>query len=676
MGVKIAERNIITFLCAAVIVMCSAGFVYAESVQYEDLADSYEDKTVILSSNDVHGAIDGYQYIAGLRDELNRRGADVYLVDAGDYSQGDINVAWDKGMSAVNMMNAAGYSVATLGNHEFDYGREQLLSSVDKANFSIICGNVIDKETKKTLLKNTETIKNGELLIGFIGLETPETMDNSLPGILDGLTFLDDTTDPKIFEKAAEDVRSLKDDGADVVIALSHLGTLERSIPCRSYDLWDAFNKDPEKNDLDLIIDGHSHTVLTEGEHGEPIMSTGTRFENVGVTVIDEKKEKIEKRFLYKIDDVKAKEWSNASVKAEADRILEEVDEYYSVKIGRSEYELNGQVSKKEAAEQGLVYPNGNRDGETNTGDLAADALRAMALRAYEEGVSYDVDSDHIIGIMNGGAIKNGIPKGEITKRDVYNCTPYRNTICGVYMKGSVLLEAMEASTQTMPNQINAFPQVSGMEYTIYTGRNYYPLDDPYPGSVWHGPKEIRRVKITSINGKPFKKDDKYLVMMNSFCAGGGDTYYLFGQTEDQFDTGVITADALIAYIEGDLGGVIGEEYADLTGSGRIKVSTDSQEKSANPMKVKVTNKTVKYKKVKKYAVTVKPFKVSRAVGKVAYKKTGGSKRLTLNKKTGTVTVKRGTKKGTYKITVKVTAAGDDDYKAKSKTVTAKVRVK
>ena len=676
MGVKIAERNIITFLCAAVIVMCSAGFGYAESVQYEELADSDADKTVILSSNDVHGAIDGYQYIAGLRDELNRRGADVYLVDAGDYSQGDINVAWDKGMSAVNMMNAAGYSVATLGNHEFDYGREQLLSSVDKANFSIICGNVIDKETKKTLLKNTETIKNGELLIGFIGLETPETMDNSLPGILDGLTFLDDTTDPKIFEKAAEDVRSLKDDGADVVIALSHLGTLERSIPCRSYDLWDAFNKDPEKNDLDLIIDGHSHTVLTEGEHGEPIMSTGTRFENVGVTVIDEKKEKIEKRFLYKIDDVKAKEWSNASVKAEADRILEEVDEYYSVKIGRSEYELNGQVSKKEAAEQGLVYPNGNRDGETNTGDLAADALRAMALRAYEEGVSYDVDSDHIIGIMNGGAIKNGIPKGEITKRDVYNCTPYRNTICGVYMKGSVLLEALEASTQTMPNQINAFPQVSGMEYTIYTGSEYYPLDDPYPGSVWHGPKEIRRVKITSINGKPFSKDDKYLVMMNSFCAGGGDTYYLFGQTEDQFDTGVITADALIAYIEGDLGGVIGEEYADLTGSGRIKVSTDSQEKSANPMKVKVTNKTVKYKKVKKYAVTVKPFKVSRAVGKVAYKKTGGSKRLTLNKKTGTVTVKRGTKKGTYKITVKVTAAGDDDYKAKSKTVTAKVRVK
>ena len=102
-------------------------------------------KTVILHSNDVHGAITGYACIAALKTDYESRGAEVILVDAGDYSQGTTNVSTTKGADAVAMMNAAGYDVVTIGNHEFDYGYEQLMDNMSKAEFKVVCADVFDK---------------------------------------------------------------------------------------------------------------------------------------------------------------------------------------------------------------------------------------------------------------------------------------------------------------------------------------------------------------------------------------------------------------------------------------------------------------------------------------------------------------------------------------------------
>ena len=661
-------RRVLIAICAAVMVVCTAAAAYAEP-RFETFADSYEGKTVILQTNDVHGAIDQYMYLAGVKNELKKRGADVYVVDSGDFMQGSIYVSWDTGASAVTMMNAAGYDLVTIGNHDFDYNWNMMMEDLKARNFKVICDNISEDSTGKPLFDGTEMITNGGLKIGFFGIDTPQVKTESLPINTEGLTVLDNDTTPKIFDQAAADIESLRKDGADIVLALSHLGVDQAAAPYRSYDLWTGTGGSAKEDGVDLILDGHSHTVMTSGDSGEPIMSTGTKLVNIGVVVIDEKTEKIDKWFLYKIEK---DTWIDESVKAVSDDIDKKVDEIYGKKVCESDVELNGYKSIDEVKAAGKDFPSGNRDGETNFGDFAADAFRAQAIRSIAGGEKYDVDEDHIIGLTNGGGVRAGIPRGDVATKDVLTAFPFGNSICGVYVKGSDILEALEASTFALPGPLGAFPQVSGIDFSVNIGVPYAPRKDPYPGSTFYGPAEIKRVKISSVNGKPFNENDTYLIMTLNFCASGGDTYYVLGQSEKSFDTGILDIDSLIAYVKNDLGGKITGAYADP--AGHIKV-VNKPEKKTNPMNVKATNKKISARKLKKKALKVKAIKVSKARGTVTYKKTGGSKKLTINRKTGKITIKKRTKKGTYKIKVRVTAAGNSMFKSKTKNVTVKIKV-
>ena len=176
-------------------------------------------KTVILHTNDVHGAVEGYAYIAQLKADYEAKGAEVILVDAGDYSQGKTYVSVTKGADAVTMMNAAGYDVVTLGNHEFDYGYAQLKENMSKAKFKVVCADVFNEDGTPIFdASYTYTTKSG-VKVGFFGMETPETQTKANPALIKGLTF----ADKDAFTKAAADqVAALKD--ADVVICLAHLG--------------------------------------------------------------------------------------------------------------------------------------------------------------------------------------------------------------------------------------------------------------------------------------------------------------------------------------------------------------------------------------------------------------------------------------------------------------------
>lgn len=489
-------------------------------------------KTVILHTNDVHGAVEGYAYIAQLKADYEAKGAEVILVDAGDYSQGEVYVSDTKGLDAVEMMNAAGYDVVSLGNHEFDYGFDQLKSNMSKAKFKVLCADVFNADGTPIFDANyTYTTKSG-VKIGFFGMETPETQTKANPALIKGLTF---ATDDAFTKAAADQVKALKDD--DIVICVSHLGVDAESKPYRSTDLYAAVKG------IDFIIDAHSHTVMIKGENGEPIQSTGTKFANIGVIVIDDATKKIESNSLFEIKEDTAKD---ATVAAAAQKIIDRIDKEYGAVFAKSEVELNGAKA-----------PNGNRDSETNNGDLITDAMLWKVMQ-NKEGLT--VDADHVVAITNGGGIRDYIKVGDVTKKDIKTVLPFGNTVAVIYVTGAELLEALEASTYSLP--VGGFPQVCGISYTISTAVAYDANAETYPSSTYYGPKTINRVSINSINGKEFKVDDTYAVVTNNFVADGGDTYYAFAAATSKFDTGMTLDVAVMEYITKELKGVIGKQYA------------------------------------------------------------------------------------------------------------------
>ena len=538
--------SLLLVLCLVLSLSCTAFAAGAEK--------PLDGKTVILHSNDVHGAIDLYAAMAALKADYEAQGAEVILADAGDYSQGTVYVSVNKGADAVTMMNATGYDVVTLGNHEFDYGYAQLAENMKAAKFQVLCADVLGADGKTIFDANT-IIEKGGMKIGFFGLDTPEAQTKANPKLIQGLKFLAGVDGKELYDCAAAQVADLKAKGADLVVCLAHLGVDESSEPYTSYDL--------AKNvqGIDFIIDGHSHTVMTAGPNGEAIQSTGTAFANIGVITIDNATKKIESNELKaiwhkeKIDgksvtvvDYKTRD---EKVAAAAKAIIDPIDKAYGEKFAVSEVALNGTKA-----------PNGNRDSETNLGDLITDAMLWKVLADAE----ITVAKENVVAITNGGGIRASIGVGDVTKKDINTVLPFGNTLAVVYVKGSELLEALEASTFCTPESIGGFPQVAGMQFTVATYETYDKNDESYPNSTYYGPKTINRVTIGSINGKDFDPEVTYAVITNNFVAGGGDTYYAFAAATNQFDTGLPLDEVVMEYITKELKGVIGEAYAEPAG--------------------------------------------------------------------------------------------------------------
>ena len=504
------------------------------------IARDYTGKTVLLHSNDVHGQLDGYAYIAGLRDCFQGLGATVILADVGDFSQGAIYVSASKGESAIEMMNAAGYDVVTLGNHEFDYGYEKLMENLSKANFPVICANITLDETGESILPPSKVVTTaGGLKIGFFGINTPETVTKVNPRLINMISF---TTFEKLYESAQKAIDDLKD--ADVVIGLTHLGVDVESKQngYRSTDLWSKISG------ADLLLDGHSHTVMTAGQNGEPIQSTGTKFEYVGVVVIDDESKAIEDHFLLPTclgNSLYTLEAENVKTHVAAERIIANIDRQYGLTFAKTEVNLNGEKAP------------GNRTEETNMGDLITDAIAWYVL---QNGGVEQTEPNAVVAITNGGGIRASIPAGNISLKDIVTVTPFGNTISVVYVTGEELLEVLEASTYCNPDPVGGFPQTSGIQWTLDTTKAYdqgsiYVQDGKE--TSYYAPASIQRVSIQKINGEDFDPKATYAVVTNNFCAVGGDTYNVFGRSESTFDTGINLEDAVSAYILAVLGGTV-----------------------------------------------------------------------------------------------------------------------
>ena len=514
------------------------------SSAWADEPKPLDGKTVILHTNDVHGSIELYAKVAAMKGDYEAQGAQVILADAGDYSQGTVYVSVNKGKDAVTMMNAAGYDVATIGNHEFDYGYAQLKTNLESAKFEVVCANVL--QDGSPVFDAYTMINKGGVQVAFVGLETPEAQTKANPALIQGLTFL---AGNEMYAAVQDQVNAARTAGADIVIVLAHLGVDSSSEPNTSYDLYNKVTG------IDFIIDGHSHTVMIKGPNGEKIQSTGTALANVGVITIDNATKKIESNELIPIwhtEEVDGKNVtvydytkSDETVANAAKAIIDPIDADYDQKFAESAVDLNGAKAP------------GNRTEETNLGDLITDAMM-WAIKTKAPGV----DMNNAVAITNGGGIRAAIAKGDITKKDVNTVLPFGNTLAVVYVKGSELLEALEVSTYCTPKSLGGFPQFAGMEVELNTACEYDANDTTYPGSTYFGPKSINRITIKTVNGKAFDKDATYAVITNDFLAAGGDTYYAFAAAQTQFDTGLPLDEILMEYITVELNGVVTDKYA------------------------------------------------------------------------------------------------------------------
>ena len=513
------------------------------------LADAagLDGKLVILHTNDIHGrgvADDdswGYGAIAQIKKDLEAQGAQVLLLDAGDASQGTPLVNLDYGKSAIELMNAAGYDAMCPGNHEFDWGLDNLLENVETADFPVLAANILDSVSGEARFTDHVIFEKGDYKIGVFGLDTPETMTKTHPDKVRGIHFLQGE---ELYACAQAQVDALTEAGCDLIVCLGHLGVADESVGNQSYDVI------AHTTGIDLFIDGHSHTTFETGkevasaeEGGSTLLvSTGEYGHNIGAVVYDG--ETLSADLFVRSTLAAAFAGTDEDVLAIVNARNDAVEAQLSAVFAKTEVDLNGERSP------------GVRTEETNLGDFAADAILWSAQQSL---------GDHVVAaVTNGGGIRASIPTGDITMKDMKTVFPYGNEVSVLTVTGAELLEALEAATYSTPDAIGAFPQVAGIVMRINTTVTYE-QGEQYPDSTYFAPKNPgARVTIETVGGQAFDAEALYTIATNDFTAAGGDTYYAFkyANATTGYKTGVALEDALVNYVTEALGGVVGSDYA------------------------------------------------------------------------------------------------------------------
>lgn len=547
---KMKKKMLSLLLAAAMVMGLAAPAFAAEETEaavapYAIPAD-VDGKLVVIHTNDTHGhdvAVEGETIgtagVAALKKDFEAAGASVLLLSAGDFSQGTTLVSLDKGASAVAFMNAAGYDAAAPGNHEFDYKMEALEANAAAAEFPILAANIVYTESGEAVFGDHVTFETDIGKVGVFGLDTPETMTKAHPDNVQGLTFYQGE---ELVACAQEQVDALEAEGCDYIIALAHLGVDAESEPNRSTDVF------AQVTGVDLVVDGHSHTVMDGGETvGDAlVVSTGEYLNNVGVVITDGETTTAEL--------VSAAEYTkvDADVAAVVNARNDEVTAAMNETFGTTEVLLDGERDP------------GVRTQETNLGDFACDALLWQARQSLGEDA---VDA----ALTNGGGIRASIAAGEITMNDMKTVFPFGNTVVTIDVTGAQLLEALEAATCSTPTAIGAFPQVSGIQFTIDTTVPYE-NGEMYPDSTYYAPAAPgSRVTIETVGGETFDLEATYTIATNDFMAAGGDTYYAFAAASVNYDLGIAMDEVVMDYITDELKGTVtAEAYGEP--AGRITV--------------------------------------------------------------------------------------------------------
>ena len=480
----------------------------------------------ILYTNDVHTYIDKqspkltYAAIADLKQSYQNAGKDVLLVDAGDHVQGTAYGSMDEGASIIKLMNAAGYDVATPGNHEFDYGMDRAKAIMKEADFPYLSCNWVDLRTTLRVLPSVKVFVRGGRRIAFVGVTTPETFTKSTPAY-----FMNDAQTKYIYDiLGGEDGQKLYDAvqkaidkaefwGADTIIGLGHLGVDPSSSP------WTSEEVIAHTHGFTAFIDGHSHTVMANKQVTDAsgkavtLTQTGSYFKNIGKMTVGADG-------TITTELINTYEGLDAAVAATASNWISAVDDMLGeeIAVGDTKFYINDPATGKRRI----------RSGETNLGDFVADGIYTY----FNEIEELHCD----VAIMNGGGIRTDVEAGPWSFKTCKTVSPFGNVACLMSVTGQQIQDALEFGARfagAEGKENGGFLQVAGARYTIHPMiPNTVQTDDK---NVWTGSAATPRVSNVEIYDKttgtykPLDPNATYaLAGMNYTLRNLGDGFAMF----------------------------------------------------------------------------------------------------------------------------------------------------
>ncbi|MGL0896015.1 bifunctional metallophosphatase/5'-nucleotidase [Faecalibacterium duncaniae] len=505
----------------AVSVGAPAAFAEETNCFFGDKAD-----VTILYTNDVHTYIDNkspkptYAAIAALKKSIEDTGRDVLLVDAGDHIQGTAYGSMDDGATIIELMNEAGYDLATPGNHEFDYGMARAKAVLREADFPYVSCNWIDLRTGFNVLPSVKFFFVGGRKIAFVGVTTPETFTKSTPAY-----FMNDAQTEYIYDiLGGEDGQKLYDAvqkaidkaefwGADTIIGLGHLGVDPSSSP------WTSEEVIAHTHGFTAFIDGHSHTVMANKQVTDAsgkavtLTQTGSYFKNIGKMTVG-----ADGTITTELIDTY--EGLDAAVAATASNWISAVDDMLGeeIAVGDTKFYINDPATGKRRI----------RSGETNLGDFVADGIYTY----FNEIEELHCD----VAIMNGGGIRTDVEAGPWSFKTCKTVSPFGNVACLMSVTGQQIQDALEFGARfagAEGKENGGFLQVAGARYTIHTGTpNTVQTNDK---NVWTGSAATPRVSNVEIYDKttgtykPLDPNATYaLAGMNYTLRNLGDGFAMF----------------------------------------------------------------------------------------------------------------------------------------------------
>ena len=541
-----------------VILMLSMAVCSAAEEKEEKNGDIY-----ILFTSDVHCGIDkgfGYAGLQQVRDTLEAQGYETILVDDGDAIQGEPIGTLSEGEAIIDLMNDLNYDVAIPGNHEFDYGMPRFLELVEKADFPYISCNFtyLDELVFEPYIIKEAAGKK----IGFVGVTTPLTITASTPVYFQDengeyvYSFMSDETGERVYQAVQSAVDAARAEGADYVYVIGHMGNGAEFKP------WTYADVISHTDGIDVFLDGHSHDtdqVIMKNKDGEdvPRSAVGTKMACIGYSHISAEGDIVETGIW---------SWPNKTSAPELLDIHNEIRD----RVDEAQQELAEELDKVVAStavtltinDPEAVDSSGNpvrmiRRAETNLGDLCADAARDQ--------------SGADIAFVNGGSIRVSIEKGDITFGNILAVHPFGSMLCVLEVTGQQILDALEWSCRSVPDENGGFNQVSGLTFEINSA-----IDSPCKADkdgMCTGIEGERRVQNVMVGGEALDPEKTYTLAGYDYqLRQQGDGYTAYDGAPVLQDNVKLDNQVLIDYIVDTLGGNVGGEYADPYGEGRITI--------------------------------------------------------------------------------------------------------
>ena len=527
------------------------------------ILEELSDDIVILYINDVHCAVNdtvGYDGFVLYRELLEKEYKNIITVDVGDHIQGGVLGAISDGSAIINIMNKVGFDVAILGNHEFDYGIEQLNKLGQNITCKYICANFCYRKNKTTIFEPYKIIEKGGKKIAFIGILTPLTMTKKyLSKVKDSngellYDFLTDNNTQELCDTIQNYINEIRSDKkADYVILLTHLGMKEEQYSS-DYLLSKLEN-------VDAILDGHTHkvyNVTSKDKNGKDIYitQTGTKFQSIGKLII-KTNGKITSEIISEVPEPSNKNNATNIFRSKANRwVNKDMNEFINSEWGVYSHELNRIYGHNNYDLIVRLEDNKNSNSiycrykECTLGNLISDAIK-------------DAGNGEI-AILNAGSIRNNMYKGNLTRSQIIEILPYFENIVVKGLTGQCILDALEFGVSKLPLSFSGFPQVSGITYDVDTSFNSTVLTDEY--GIFKNITGKRRVSNVKINGENIDLNRTYNTCLSLTMAEGGDGYSMLDEFDVINETLYTDSDALCNFINKNLNGEIPEKYKDYQG--------------------------------------------------------------------------------------------------------------